>query len=362
MTNSTTACAASPKWRALVDDTSVPAPRQKVSVQVLKNQSGIGEEFALVRDHNSPHDVVLDDEAEVDLSEGNVFYRLRRCDLQPRGRCEAPAKLALFLDDRAEVTLRRTQTGIQVLQLFGAPKHATLVRDYESPHDEVVEAEESVDFSDGPVFITRAVEAALRITINAQVFTETDGVKPEMTGNQIAALVYPEKPGQTRIWLTSDGNREVGQHEVVNIKGCESFDVVRQGVTGGFERSRVERELDGLREGGASVTLHDQPPAVVYHDVAVADGGPINETDVLVVVPGAYPGQMLDGAYLPDRSPLLGRVKGAPQQNLINALGRRWRLVSYHPHTNGVGPAWDPTRHGFHTYLGEVMSWLRDLN
>ena len=101
---------------------------------------------------------------------------------------------------------------------------------------------------------------------------------------------------------------------------------------------------------------------MVYHDLPVQSGVPVAASDVLVLIPSSYPGQMLDGAYLPEGSPLLGRAKGKPQGNFVTALERKWQLVRYHPHTNGIGPAWDPTRHGFHTYIGEIMSWLQDVN
>jgi len=44
-------------------------------------------------------------------------------------------------------------------------------------------------------------------------------------------------------------------------------------------------------------------------------------TDVLVAVPNGYPGQPLDGAHLPEGSPLLGRVRGFAD-GVIVAVGR----------------------------------------
>jgi hypothetical protein len=81
----------------------------------------------------------------------------------------------------------------------------------------------------------------------------------------------------------------------------------------------------------------------------------------MVLIPGGYPGQMLDGAYLPAGSPLIGKVKGSPQGQ-INAASRAWRLISYHPHNGGGGASWNPAIHGFHTYVGELLSWLYDAN
>ena len=44
------------------------------------------------------------------------------------------------------------------------------------------------------------------------------------------------------------------------------------------------------------------------------------------------------------------------------ADGRTWQLASYHPHQNGGGGPWDQLRHGFHTYLDHILSWLERLD
>jgi hypothetical protein len=349
------------KWAALVDDVLLPMPRRQVPVGVIKDQAGLAPEFVLVRDHNSPEDVVLADDGSVDLAEGNVFYRLGRCEVQPRGRCESPPKRAFVVDDRAEVTVRADQTGKTLRDLFALALHTRLFRDLESPDEQPVGPDDRVRFEDGPVFYTRAVEAGLKITVNSRVFTEHDGVKPHMTGRDVAALVYPDNPADTRVWLVSDGNREIGLDERLTIRGCEVFDVARKNVTGGYESSRVEREVELLRASGLRVTLLSSPaPAVVYHDLRASPSGPVPSADVLVPVPQAYPGQFIDWAYLPEGSTLIGRVKGSAQEHRIRALGAVWRQISYHPHNGGGGPAWNPTVHGFHTYAGELISWLRD--
>jgi hypothetical protein len=313
-----------------------------------------------VRDHNSPNDYVLPDDGEVDLAEGNVFYRLERCSIEARGECRDTPKLAFTLDDRVEVTTRADQTGRALRELFGVPLHAKVYRDDEGPRDEEIPVDAVVCFGDGPVFYSREVKSELAITVNSRIFTEHTGVKREMTGLEIAALVYPENPSNTRVWFVSDGNREVALTESLKIRGCEVFEVVRKEVTGGFEDSRIVRELEELRLGGLAVTLLDTP-AVVYHGLRTGPGAPVAATDVLVPVPGGYPGQMIDWAYLPDSSPLIGRVKGSPQDHRLNALGRVWRQISYHPHNGGGAPAWNPAFHGFHTYLGELVSWLRNI-
>lgn len=349
------------KWAAVVDDVLVPMPGKRVRVSVLAAQASVPEGFALVRDHNSPDDVVLPEDGEVDLGDGNVFYRLERCGVQPRGHCRDAPKLAFVLNDQVEVTTRPDQTGRTLRELFGLPAHARVYRDGTGPADAEIPTTAPAGFGDGPVFYSREVRAELKITVNSRVFTEHDGVRREMTGLQVATLVYPENPQNTRVHLVSDGNREVPLAEVLTIRGCEVFDVVRKEVTGGFEPSRVIRELDDLRAGGLSVTFVESAGAVVYHDLRAAAGAPVALTDVLVPIPGGYPGQLIDWAYLPENSPLIGRVKGSPQDHRLTALGQVFRQISYHPHNGGGGPPWNPAVHGFHTYLGELYSWLRNI-
>jgi len=117
-------------------------------------------------------------------------------------------------------------------------------------------------------------------------------------------------------------------------------------------RARVESELARI---SIPTLLVFNPDAVIYSGLpSTITASP---TDVMVLVPSGYPQTMLDLAFLPAGSPLLGVLKGQPQQNL-SAGGRTWTQVSYHPHTNGGAPPWDPTRHGFHTYIDEVLSWI----
>ena len=182
-------CHPAAKRAAVVDDVLVPMPGRRVRVSVLAAQAGVPDEFVLVRDHNSPDDVVLPDDGEVDLADGNVFYRLERCGVEPRGQCREPAKLAFVVNDRFEVTTRANQTGRTLRELFGLPAHARLCRDLESPDDQDVPAGAAAGFTNGPVFYSREAPAGLKITVNSRVFTEHDGVRPEMTGLQVSALL-----------------------------------------------------------------------------------------------------------------------------------------------------------------------------
>ena len=103
---------------------------------------------------------------------------------------------------------------------------------------------------------------------------------------------------------------------------------------------------------------------VLYADVPTAGAtfGLPRVTSVVVPVPDGYPAALIDLAGLPIDSPLLPRVKGGPNpQGVIEVDGIRYQLASYHPHTNGGGPPWDPQRHGFHTYFDHLLSWLSHL-
>ena len=233
-----------------------------------------------------------------------------------------------------------------------------LVRDLKSPNDVVIDYAEAIPFVAGPVFVTREPESTLRITVNHRTFTDDDGVKEQMTGLAIAALVYPENPRKTKVQL---GERVIGHDEEITIEGCESFDVVRCDVKGGFELSRVQREVELLREGGANITVLESPtPAIIYHNLKTRPGCDPSQSDVLVPIPSGYPSE-IDWAYLPQSSPLIGRVQGSPQNHHIEALGTTWRQISYHPHRGGGAPPFNPTKHGFHTYVSEVLSWLHNV-
>ena len=352
-------CQPASKWMALVNDENVLAPTRSVMARVIKAQADVPDDHVLVRDHGTEHDVAYDDDAVLDLAEGNVFFTVPRCEYQPRCGCAGPAKRAFFIDDHPEVTLRADQTGRTLRELFGLTVTVRLFRDFESPQDEVIGPDAAVRFGDGPVFYTRRAGIGLTITVNKQTFGEADGVKREMSGREIASLITDQPAEVHRL---KGGNEiAVALDEQVKLEGCEEFEVIRTNVAGGFEPSRVEREVALLRENGAKLTFVEGPaPAVIYRGVRTRAGYPhLAETDVLVPVPPAYPGALLDGAYLPQGSPLLGRVEGSPQGTTLQADGRTWQLVSYHPHNGGGGPAWNPSRHGFHTYYTEVLSWIQ---
>ncbi len=118
---------------------------------------------------------------------------------------------------------------------------------------------------------------------------------------------------------------------------------------------RIDKELKIL-EPKDSAKVYEDPDVVIYYNLP-SPLGIVDVTDVLVQIPNGYPGATIDYVFLPDGSPLLNIVKGAPQV-IIEAHGQRWQQISYHPHQGGGAPAWDSTKHGFHTYIDEILTWL----
>ena len=356
-------CQPASKWMALVNDGNVHAPTRRVKARVLKTQAGVPEDHILVRDHESGRDVAFEDDVLIDLGEGNVFMTKPRCEFSPTGGCVGRPKLAWFVDDRPEITLVAEQSGRTLRELFGLTIATRLFRDAESPQDEMIGPEKAIAFPEGPVFYSRRPGVGLTITVNKQTFGQQDGVKPEMTGREIGNLVTTE-PCEVKQLQKGKPEIDIPLNAKVKIEGCEEFKVIRCNVVGGYEQARIDRELDALRENGAEVDfIPGGRPAVIYRQVPTRPGyGAVAETDVLVVIPPAFPGAFLDGAYLPKGSPLLGKVAGAAGQGDFQADGKAWELVSYHPHNGGGGPAWNPSRHGIHSYYTEVLSWIQKAN
>jgi hypothetical protein len=75
----------------------------------------------------------------------------------------------------------------------------------------------------------------LGIFVNRRKFEECDGVKPEMTGAQIAALV--DVPADNAVVRLESGGepREIPVTETIHIKNGMHFLVTRKVVEGGDE-------------------------------------------------------------------------------------------------------------------------------
>lgn len=329
-------------------------PRRHVSESILRDQGGVPPDHVIVRDHNSPNDPIILPGTEVDLANGEVFYSVPRCEVgDHREPCGAPPKRLVVVDDCPEIVVRSEQTGKSIRELFGLKCEVDLFRDLESPNDRKVEPDEAVDLDEGNVFYTRGA-GGLKITVNNQVFREGDGVRKEMTGAEIAKLVFPNVQNPVVKKIAPGEKEEIPLNKTIPIQDCDEFRVIRPDVIAGFQSGRVERELQLLREGGASVTLLAGENAVIFHGVPTSGDG---VSDVLVTIPSAYPASMLDNAYLPSDSPLLKTAPGA-EQDVAEFDGRKWRKKSVHPHSDKNNNPWDQNSHGLHTYYGNLLSWL----
>lgn len=155
-----------PKWAAVVGDRLIQLPHQRVKVREVLAQAGLPHDTPLIRDYDSPNDVVLAKDADIDLAEGNVFRTERQGTPGDGSTPDAPPKLAFVVDDEWEVTIRPDQTGQMLRDLFEIPDGAELLRDYKSPQDAVVADEDSVLFADGPVFRTRVGTVTVKVNNN----------------------------------------------------------------------------------------------------------------------------------------------------------------------------------------------------
>lgn len=212
-----------PKWAATVDDQIVFAPSQHVLERVLKEQPETPEGHILVRDHGSEHDVAVHDGELLDLAKGNVFFSVPRCEYSPRGGSPAPPKLAWFVNDRWEVTLRENQTVQSLRDLFGLTEQDHLLRDRESPHDEIIEGEAEVCFRDGPVFITRGCHhaATVSITINGTEYQVPAG---NYSVEHIKVIPKPRIPVEDTLSQVVDNKIvPLANDTTVQVRGHEVF-------------------------------------------------------------------------------------------------------------------------------------------
>lgn len=160
---------ATPRWAALVEDQLVPMPCQRLAAADILFQASAPANMTLVRDFNSPNDIGFTSTTVVDLAEGNVFRLVHRCTERNEVRPNAEPKLAFVLNDRWEIVTRTNQTVASLRGLFELGNDVDLLRDYESPRDELLDDDDNVRFAEGPVFATRpATERKVTIIVNAR--------------------------------------------------------------------------------------------------------------------------------------------------------------------------------------------------
>lgn len=200
----------------------------------------------------------------------------------------------------------------------------------------------------------QANEKHSTIIVNNRPFRAKDGVKDVMSVNELAALVgESESTAKVRKFENGHWSEPLSGEQKVHYR--DQFRVIRRHTNGGFE-GRLGMELSILTEGALKVEyVPGQPGHIIYYDVPIGENHGV--VDVIVPVPEGYPAAMIDWAGLPANSDLFDKVKGSVQREIV-VLGRPWKIVSYHPHNGGGGPPWNPSVHGFHTYVGEILAWL----
>lgn len=219
VTEHTPNCRPASKWMAIVNDRLIPMPERCVKVAAIREQAAVPKDYALLRDHNSPNDVVMPDNGVVDLGDGNVFYTELLCEVKPRPKCSEAAKLAYSVNDRWEIVVKPEQTGRTIRDLFKLPDNVELLRDFKSPHDEVIGDNDSADFREGPVFITKH---ALRYCINIEG-KEYPWSEPTITTAQIRTLGNLPAD-QSVVCEDAEGHeRTLREDEVIKLEPCCQF-------------------------------------------------------------------------------------------------------------------------------------------
>ncbi len=80
-----------------------------------------------------------------------------------------------------------------------------------------------------------AKKEKLTIFVNRRKFEEGDGVKPAMTGAEIASLVEVPRDNAVVRYDTGGDRKEIGLDETVQVKNGDHFLVTRKVVEGGHE-------------------------------------------------------------------------------------------------------------------------------
>lgn len=196
-TTSEATCHAEAKWSAVVNDEPYPMPRQSIPLKFLRSQANVDEHLAVLRDHNSPNDPVLDDDQEVNLADGNVFRLVPRCEIKNSGPCQAPPKLAFFMDDRWEITTNPNQSGEDLRLLFALDADYEILRDLESPNDVSIKSDEKISFGEGPVFVSQC--SKITIIVNGR---QRKIEKRQLSFQEIVELAFPNPPQGSNICFT----------------------------------------------------------------------------------------------------------------------------------------------------------------
>ena len=360
---------------ALIGDRAIPMPRRRVSLLTLKEQAGIQSESHLVRDYQSPVDVVLADDAEVDLGEGNVFRKVARSEASAaHATCSEPAKLAYFIDDACEMSVNAEQTEASLRRLFGLHSKVQLLRDLESPNDTPISETETVRFSDGPVFVTcvdiekhcgggEAPPPARRWIFRVDDKRYVSN-KPKLTGREILVMAG-KNPAATMLNQKIKKRFEpIGLEQIVDLTlaGVERFTTLPNEQSEGRAATRrqvalPEEDTDALDASGVlwETVLDGGNRWVLVHGIPLPDIFLAKPTVVAIQIPSGYPPAALDMAYF---HPPVQRVDGLPipcTEATIQIEGTSWQRWSRH--YTGTNP-WKPAEYNVFTHYLLTQTWL----
>ena len=129
-------------------------------------------------------------------------------------------------------------TGEQIAALVGVPPDNAVVRLETHGGPREIPIDEKIEIKEGMHFLVAEKDhdkEHLYIFVNRRKFEEGDGVQPEMTGEQIAALVGVP-PDNAVVRLETQGEpHEIPIDEKIEIKEGMHFLVTRKTVEGGHE-------------------------------------------------------------------------------------------------------------------------------
>jgi hypothetical protein len=217
------ASAPAAKWAAVIADMLVPLPRRKLRARDILHQAN-ADGKKLVRDLDSPFDIAFHDDAEVDLAEGNVFRLEDDCECHHIPEFTGPPKFSFVIDDVWQITINPRQTGTTLRGLFDLPPRVDLLRDLESPNDQLIGDAEEIVFADGPVFRTERRTITILVNKNKVTFDHrrVTGLEIKETAIrqgvniQTSFVLYQILPDESLGPQIDDDQRLV-------LKDCEAF-------------------------------------------------------------------------------------------------------------------------------------------
>jgi hypothetical protein len=148
--------------------------------------------------------------------------------------------MALAVDDRFELTTIAEIKVADLLSLFNLPNETTLVRDLESPDDQILEAGGTIRFGDGPTFLTRSTAPN---HIDVSVVT-TSGTFPEEGFERLPI----HQPLKVQLARAAKALKLTDVSDWIARLGTRELDIEKSYASNGLS-GKVEIDY-GKREGG----------------------------------------------------------------------------------------------------------------